>query len=155
MESRHEQIQNSEITPEQRRALALADLFSRAAAAYASGAETITRKEFSQYLKELRASRHSSEADAYERHASSNVGSRFLVDRRRTDARLEAFIETIALETRTIFGKPFYSTIATIANVAFRERNIYVLDAYRKRLEYPDLKRAVMDRQTPTPRRIS
>tara|TARA_R110000868_G_scaffold70819_3_gene207983 strand:- start:21718 stop:22461 length:744 start_codon:yes stop_codon:yes gene_type:complete len=119
MESRHKQIQNSEITLEQRRELALVDLFSRAVAAYASGTETITRKEFGQYLGELRASGQSGVADAYERQASSEVGSRFLVDRRRTDARLEAFVETIALETNTLFGQPHFGTIATITNVTF------------------------------------
>lgn len=122
MEARHKQIQNSEITAEQRHELALADLFSRAVASYASGAETITRAEFERHLEELRVSGQSTVADAYERQASSNVGSRFLVNRRRTDARLEAFVETIALETQILFGQPFFSTIATITNVAF-DRN--------------------------------
>ena len=53
------------------------------------------------------------------RQANDPTNKQYLVDRQRTDARIEAFVKALATETAKIFGSPLYGVLAILTNIAF------------------------------------
>ena len=99
--------------------LALALIFFSAIAIYCAGYQTISRKDLGAWVDDLRSAGKNDIADAYERHAAQPQNAKIIVGRRRTDPRIEAFIELMASQTRETFGAVLPTTIATITNVVF------------------------------------
>ena len=110
--------------------MAEVSLFVDAVARAADGSETITRAELNRLIALERQNGCLTVAGAYEQLARDPVDSRFIVERRRTEARIEAFVESMALSCQRYFGQDLPGIIATLTNVAF-ERND--LDRYRIR----------------------
>ena len=99
--------------------LALAYIFSLAISIYCEGNETISQKVLSAQVRELRTDGKNKIADAWEQHTAMPQNARMIVQRRRTDPLIEAFIEQMAWQTRETFGDVLPGTIATIVNVLF------------------------------------
>ncbi len=118
-DERHKRRPPGEITPEQRHQLALATLFTLAVFTYLDGLRTMSRKDVDGVVSDLQEAGKECVAAAFRRHAAMPQVAPFLVTRRRTDPRLEAFVERIAHETTRLFGSALYGVIATITNVAF------------------------------------
>lgn len=102
--------------------MALSSLFCFAAARFVQQPETVTERELNAIVLTERSNGRDDVAVAYEGLAQDPVESRFIVKRRRTDARLEAYVESLALDCRNLFRKDLYGVIATITNVVF-DRN--------------------------------
>lgn len=118
-QARHQNDTSQQITDPQRHDLALVMTFFLAVAHYLAGAKTVTQKEFNAHVDRLRAAGKMGIVDALERHAADPQVARFIVKRRRTDPRLEGFVEAVASEVAALFGDQFYGVIATLANVVF------------------------------------
>jgi hypothetical protein len=118
-EARHQRRPARPITQEQQHELAYAMVFARAVSLYCESLKTVTQKEVKQHIEALRANGQDEMAAAYERQFKTPEVARYVVRRRRTDPRLEAFIEGLAALTRKLFGQPLHGVIAIVTNVAF------------------------------------
>lgn len=114
---------------------ALAVLLVQSVSAYLDGSRTVSQREVDNVVSGFKDKGKEAVAAAFERHAADPRNSRFIVKRHRTDARLEAFVETIGRTMTELFGNPLYGVIAIIANVAFeltglnRQKIRAILDA--------------------------
>jgi hypothetical protein len=97
----------------------LALIFILVIANYGHADTTIAQKDLDSRIYDLRSKGENDVADALERHAAMPENSRMIVQRHRTDSRINAFIELLALQMQEIFGAVLPSTIATITNVMF------------------------------------
>jgi hypothetical protein len=123
-EERHRARASGASSDAERHEVALAIIFTVAVALYREGLKTVTQRELDQHVEALRSAGRNEIAAAYERHAEKPAVARFFVERKRTNARLEAFIEGLAGQTNPLFGKPLYGVIATIANIAFERSDL-------------------------------
>ncbi len=107
----------------QRHDLALATVFTLVVALYSAGLKTLTESELDRVTEGLAARGQHERATALARKATEPEAARYIVQRRRSDAQIEAFVEGLATETTRMFGRPFYGVIATLTNVAFERSN--------------------------------
>jgi len=112
----------------------LATVFTLAFSLYASGVIVVSRRDLERRIEDLRARGLASIADALEHQAKSLEGAKFIVDRRRSDPRINAFVEGMAKEMRAMFGQDMPGVIATITNVVF-DRSDYDRDRIRALLK--------------------
>jgi hypothetical protein len=99
--------------------LAKAMIFALVLGLFSAGLHTVRKSDFNGLIARLRAEGKEPEAEAYLRQAQDPKNKQFLVDRQRTDARIEAFVKGLATETRKIFETPLYGILAILTNVAF------------------------------------
>jgi hypothetical protein len=99
--------------------LAKAVIFALVLGIFRAGLQTIRTSDFGALIARLRAEGKEQEAEAYLQQAQDPKNKQFLVDRQRTDARIEAFVKGLATETTKLFGSPLYGVLAILMNVAF------------------------------------
>jgi hypothetical protein len=116
------------------RELVLVLVFVLAFSLYCSGLETVGRADVEKRAAALRGAGSADMADAFERQAAISENSRFIVERKRGDQRIRAFVEGMAKEMRVMFGQDMPGVIATITNVAFQQSD-YNRDRIRALLE--------------------
>ncbi len=110
--------------PDMKHDMALAALFTLAIARFWQQPETATLKELEARVAFERTLGRVDVARAFERLPNDPVASRFIVARRRTDARLEAYVEAMTIECRKLFGNDMPGIVATMTNVAFERNDI-------------------------------
>jgi hypothetical protein len=101
---------------------------------YCAGLETVGRADVEERIATLRAAGKPDIAEAFERQAKTPENSRFIVERKRGDQRIRAFVEGMATQMRAMLGQDMPGVIATITNVAFG-RSDYDRDRIRALLE--------------------
>ena len=99
--------------------LAMAVILALVLSHFSAGLRTVRKSDFNALIARLRAEGKEREAEAYLRQANDPTNKQYLVDRQRTDARIEAFVKGLATETTKIFGSPLYGVLAILTNVAF------------------------------------
>jgi hypothetical protein len=109
---------------EMRHEMALVALFIFAIARFVQKPETVTERELNAIVATEQAKGRDDVAAAYEALAQDPIESRFIVKRRRTDPRVEAYVESLALECRKLFGQDLYGVVATITNVVFDQHDM-------------------------------
>ena len=116
------------------RGIVLATVFTLAFSLYTSGHGVVSGRDLERRASDLRAKGRASIADALGRQAKSPEGAKFIVNRKRSAPRINAFVEGMAKEMRTMFGQDMPGVIATITNVAF-DRSDYDRDRIRALLK--------------------
>lgn len=101
--------------------LAKAVIFALVLGIFSAGLRTVRKSDFDALIARLRAEGKEREAEAYLRQANDPTNKQYIVDRQRTDARIEAFVKGLATETAKIFGSPLYGVLAILTNVAFED----------------------------------
>ncbi|NOT39103.1 MAG: hypothetical protein HOP13_01275 [Alphaproteobacteria bacterium] len=113
-----------ESPPDMKHDMALAALFTLAIARFWQRPETATLKELQARIAFEREIGRLGVAKAFESLLGDPVAHRFIVARRRTDARLEAYAEAMTIECRKLFGQDMPGIVATLTNVAFARNDI-------------------------------
>jgi len=116
------------------RGIVFAMVFTLVFNLYGSGHGVVSRRDLERRIEDLTARGQASIADALERQAKSPEGAKFIVDRKRSDLRINAFVEGMAKEMRAMFRQDMPGVIATITNVAF-DRSDYDRDRIRALLK--------------------
>lgn len=118
------------LNDEAQRGIVLAIVFTLAFSLYASGLSVVSRRDLDRRTADLRTKGQGSIADTLEHQAKKPENAKFIVNRKRSDPRINAFVEGMAKEMRAMFGKDMPGVIATITNVAF-DRSDYDRDRIR------------------------
>jgi hypothetical protein len=127
----------SELPPE---GIELAHLFAQIVSVYVNARDMVSDKELEAHVARLRSSGQEDIASAFERQSKEPSNARFLVQRRRTDGRQNAFIEGMGIIMRDMYEISMPGVIATLANVVFetdsfhRERVRAILETEKKSL---------------------
>ena len=112
-----------ELNSDERHDMALATVFLLAVSHYCAGLETLKNSDFSSFLKGLEAQGDEKLASILKRESATPEVSRYFVKRRRTDPRVEAFIEGMAARMGKIFPVTLYGVIATLTNAVFERED--------------------------------
>lgn len=94
-------------------------LFVTAVARYCDDRATVTRKEFDALVADAQANGRHDVAAALEELRKDKFQCRLIVERRRTDASLEAFVEALTQTCRELFGHELPGLVAILTNVGF------------------------------------
>jgi hypothetical protein len=127
--------------PDMQHDMALSALFTIAVARFWQQPETATLKELEQRVAAAREAGRADVARAFEGLLDDPGARRFIVARRRTDPRLEAYVEAMTIECRRLFGHDLPGIVATLTNVAF-ERNDITRDRARALTKVRQLKKS-------------
>ena len=127
--------------PDMKHEMALAALFTVAIARFWQHPETATLKELEERVAAEREAGRVDVAKAFEGLLDDPGARRFIVTRRRTDARLEAYVEAMTIACRELFGHDLPGIVATLTNVAF-ERNDITRDRVRALTKVRHLKKS-------------
>ena len=107
------------ISEAQRHDLALASVLFFTVSGFCMGLKSSSHKDVERSITELRSTGQIERAETYEREAKEPKNAQFIVERRRTDARIDAFVQGLALRMREFFGRELPSVLAIITNVTF------------------------------------
>jgi hypothetical protein len=99
--------------------LSLALLFLCTLSLYASNLTSVSKEEVEAWKQRELAAGNTSIAAAIDREVADPNVQRLIVARHRTEPRLEAFVEQMAIQLRQLFGNPLHGVLATVANVTF------------------------------------
>lgn len=122
------------LNEEEQRGMVLAMVFTLAVSSYLGGLEMVSRTALQRHTDDLRGRGQGLVADALEDQTKNPESAKFIVNRKRSDPRINAFVEGMAKEMRTMFGQDMPGVIATITNVAF-DRSDYDRDRIRALLK--------------------
>ncbi len=112
------------LSSDERHDMALATVFVLAVSHYCARLQTIKNPDFASFIKDLEAQGDEKLASAFRREAAKPEVSRYFVKRRRTDPRVEAFVEGIAGRMAEIFPVTLYGVIATLTNAVFEREDL-------------------------------
>ena len=119
VKGRDANIPRQPLTDDRKHGLVMATFFGSAVAFYCSGRESVTQKDLNREKQSFLKQGLAEHAAALSQHFQQPEMARLVVERRRTEARLEAFVEGLAQRNVEVFGLEFPGIIAITANVAF------------------------------------